>query len=119
MSLSIRAIQNQTLLAADLKHVRIGEFPRLIESLQQGEWPAGIGGRPDCWEGMQIEQRIMAGARLQAALLNSCGPKMVYRYKMREQLSDQEFEDWWSYHGEVKTLQEELLMKNYGYGARY
>lgn len=118
MHLSTKGIQNRTLLAAELDDVPICRFPELIETLRNAEWPNSIGLCPDCWTGMEVEQRIMAGARLQASLMYHCGPKMYYRYKMRAEMGDREFEDWWSYHGEEKTLQEEALMKNYGYGVK-
>ena len=118
MDLSMKAIQNRVLLAAKLDDVPICIFPELIETLRNAEWPQSVGPCPDCWEDMELEQRIIASAKLQAFLIYQCGPKMYYRYKMRAEMRDRQFEDWWSYHGEEKTRQEEALMKNYGYGVR-
>lgn len=118
MNLSTRAIQNRVLLAAELAAVPMCIFPELIEKLRSAEWPKVVGPCPDCWEDMELEQRIIASAKLQAFLIYQCGPKMYYRYKMKEEMRDRHFEDWWSYHGEEKTRQEEAFMKNYGYGVR-
>ena len=118
MNLSMKAIQNRNLLAAKLDAVPICIFPELVETLRAGEWPKAVGPCPDCWEDLELEQRIIASAKLQAFLIYQCGPKMYYRYKMKEEMRDRQFEDWWSYHGEEKTRQEEAFMKNCGYGVR-
>ena len=109
----VRALLN---ICKQFERMSNSDLIRIVEAMDEYEWPEEVPGKPDGWEAMSLSDRHMWTGPIIQYITMRVGNKANLRHyhKTKFGKTDQEFEDWWDSYSLLSLReQQEELNKSY------